>query len=167
MLGLLLYFPDSCQHRQHWSVREDFSWQNSEATFRHPQQTNCCLLPLQVLWSPNELVSSQELRKGLTKSIYQAITYCHQPKQKPAKDRRKSRRNGSLRKGYRTSIFSPLLIVPFLCPFSYPFPSVKRHFMTSIVISLERRGTSSLGHNLCKLWVTVGKGPIATEDTRQ
>lgn len=32
-----------------------------------PQQTNCCLLPLRALWSPNELVSSQEMRKGTHK----------------------------------------------------------------------------------------------------
>lgn len=57
----------SCQCCQHWSVREDFSWPNFEATFWHPQQTNCCLLPPRALWSPNELVSSQEMRKGTHK----------------------------------------------------------------------------------------------------
>lgn len=60
-------FPSSCQCCQHWSVRKDFSWSNFEATFWHPQQTNCCLLPLRALWSPNELVSSQEMRKGTHK----------------------------------------------------------------------------------------------------
>lgn len=60
-------FPSSCQCCQHWSVRKDFSWQNFEAPFWHPQQTNCCLLPSRALWSPNELVSSQEMRKGTHK----------------------------------------------------------------------------------------------------
>lgn len=63
----LLHFSSSCQYCQHSSVSEDFSWQNSEATFWHLQQTNCCLLPLQLLWSPNELVSPQEMRKGTHK----------------------------------------------------------------------------------------------------
>lgn len=60
--------------------------------------------------------------------------------------RKKKRRNRSLRKGYRTSIFSSLLIVSFLWAFSYPFPSSKRHFMTSIVTSSNQGGTSSFGH---------------------
>lgn len=63
MLECALHFSCSCQHCQHWSVSKDFSWQNSEATFWHLQQTNCCLLPLRALWSPNELVSSRETRK--------------------------------------------------------------------------------------------------------
>lgn len=60
-------YSGGCQHCQRWSVRKDFSWQNSEATLWHLQQTNCCLLPPRVLWSPNDLVSSQEMRKGTHK----------------------------------------------------------------------------------------------------
>lgn len=115
-----------CQHCRHWSVSEDFHWQNSAASLwqssTHWLLSLASVSPLRSLWVS---VFSRGEKKGLRKPIYQPIRHCHQPKQNLAKHRRKSRRNGSLRKGYRASIFDALLIVPFLCPFSYRFPLLK------------------------------------------
>lgn len=79
--------------------------------FWHLQQTNCCLLLWQVLWSPNELASFAQMKKSLAKSISQLNYALSSAQSGRGEDAKKQILVECLRAEFGSSTFPPPIVL--------------------------------------------------------